>query len=280
MSPKPSLLQRYQPHLLVLVFLALFLGALGIERAALRKEAVFGAKERARNLTEILQQNIEVGGPLWRLLADLDDPRSYTYLNELVQHDLRELGLAKVKFYDLEGRIVYAEDPTLRGQDHSHKEPFLRARSGEEVSVLVAPKAYRDAYGAEITSSLVETYLPVYGRGGEITQVMEAYQDFDPVLARVRAQTLRTALLLGMMLIAALGAVLLLQRRIRTLASEVETLESFLPICAYCKKIRVESENEPDQWVAVDHYMMEREIAEFSHGICDDCVQKHFPEDA
>lgn len=279
MLKKPNRLQQYQPYLLVLVFLALFLGALGIEGAALRNEAVFGAKVRARNLSLILQQSIEVGGPLWRLLGELDDPRSYTYLDELVQHHLRDLGLAKVKFYDLEGRIIYAEDLALLGQDHGHKQPFLRARGGEEVSVVVAPKAYRDAYGAEVTGSLVETYLPVYGRGGEISQVMEAYQDFDPVLARVRAQTLRTALLLGMMLVAALGAVLLLQRRIHALANEVETLESFLPICAYCKKIRVETAGQPDHWVAVDHYMMEREIVEFSHGICEECMEAHFPED-
>ncbi len=45
MSAKPNLLQRYQFHLLALVFLALFLGALWIEHGALRKEAVFGAKE-------------------------------------------------------------------------------------------------------------------------------------------------------------------------------------------------------------------------------------------
>ena len=119
-----------------------------------------------------------MGGPLWRLLGELDDPCSYTYLDELVRHHLKELDLAKVKFYDLEGRILYAEDPALLGQNHSHKQAFLRARSGEEVSVLVAPKEYRDAYGTTATSSLVETYLPVYGRGGEISQVMEAYQNF------------------------------------------------------------------------------------------------------
>ena len=100
------------------------------------------------------------------------------------------------------------------------------------------------------------------------------------MLVRIRAPSQRTGLLLGVMVLAALGAILLLQRQIRTLATAVETLESFLPICAYCKKIRVESEGEPDQWVAVDHYMMEREIVEFSHGICEECLKEHFPEDA
>ena len=56
--------------------------------------------------------------------------------------------------------------------------------------------------------------------------------------------------------------------------AEVKTLRGILPICSYCKKIRTE----PETWVAIDNYMRRHSEAEFSHGVCPECLRKHFPE--
>lgn len=56
--------------------------------------------------------------------------------------------------------------------------------------------------------------------------------------------------------------------------SEVKTLSGMLPICASCKKIR----NDKGYWEQIEHYIGERSKAEFSHGICPDCVKKLYPE--
>ncbi len=55
---------------------------------------------------------------------------------------------------------------------------------------------------------------------------------------------------------------------------EVKTLRGILPICAYCKKIRTD----PETWMAVEIYIRKHSEAEFSHGVCPDCLRRHFPE--
>jgi len=52
------------------------------------------------------------------------------------------------------------------------------------------------------------------------------------------------------------------------------TLGSFLPICANCKKIR----EDDDSWTAIEVYIRDRSETEFSHGICPECEKKLYPE--
>ncbi|MFC1495245.1 DUF3365 domain-containing protein, partial [Thermodesulfobacteriota bacterium] len=55
---------------------------------------------------------------------------------------------------------------------------------------------------------------------------------------------------------------------------EVKTLSGLLPICAHCKKIR----DDKGYWQQVESYIGKRSGAEFSHGICPDCIKEHYPE--
>ena len=59
----------------------------------------------------------------------------------------------------------------------------------------------------------------------------------------------------------------------KTLA-EIKTLKGLLPICSSCKKIRDDSNN----WVQMEVYVRDRTDADFSHGICPDCVRKLYPD--
>jgi len=54
----------------------------------------------------------------------------------------------------------------------------------------------------------------------------------------------------------------------------VNTLGSFLPICASCKKIR----EKDGSWVSIEAYISDRSETEFSHGICPDCAKRLYPE--
>ena len=63
-------------------------------------------------------------------------------------------------------------------------------------------------------------------------------------------------------------------QELRTTLEEVKTLRGFIPICANCKKIR----NDDGFWQQVDTYIHEHTGAEFSHGICPECVKKLYPE--
>jgi phosphoserine phosphatase RsbU/P len=54
--------------------------------------------------------------------------------------------------------------------------------------------------------------------------------------------------------------------------AHVERLQGFLPICAYCKKVR----NDGDFWQQIEHYIAERaEQLFFSHSICPSCYEEH-----
>jgi PleD family two-component response regulator len=56
--------------------------------------------------------------------------------------------------------------------------------------------------------------------------------------------------------------------------SNVKTLSGLLPICSYCKKIR----NATGGWEWVEVFIQNRTNANFSHGVCPDCLKEHFPE--
>ena len=55
---------------------------------------------------------------------------------------------------------------------------------------------------------------------------------------------------------------------------DVKTLKGLLPICASCKKIR----DDMGYWNQIESYIQQHSDAEFSHGICPECVKKLYPD--
>ena len=55
---------------------------------------------------------------------------------------------------------------------------------------------------------------------------------------------------------------------------KVKVLSGLLSIGASCKKIR----NEQGQWEGLEVYIRNRSAADFSHGLCPECLQKFYPE--
>ena len=55
---------------------------------------------------------------------------------------------------------------------------------------------------------------------------------------------------------------------------EVKTLRGIIPICSICKKIR----DDKGFWERIEHYFQKHFLADFTHGICPDCANKHYPE--
>jgi len=56
--------------------------------------------------------------------------------------------------------------------------------------------------------------------------------------------------------------------------AEVKTLSGMLPICSSCKKIR----NDEGYWQQIDEYISAHSDLDFTHGICNGCVKKLYPE--
>ena len=58
--------------------------------------------------------------------------------------------------------------------------------------------------------------------------------------------------------------------RILRFATQVSQLETFLPICSYCKKIR----DDKNYWQQIESYINKRTGTDFSHSVCPDCYQR------
>ncbi len=56
--------------------------------------------------------------------------------------------------------------------------------------------------------------------------------------------------------------------------AQVKQLKGLLPICMYCKKIR----NDENYWQQIEEYVGEHSDADFSHSICPECLEEHYPE--
>jgi hypothetical protein len=58
----------------------------------------------------------------------------------------------------------------------------------------------------------------------------------------------------------------------REMARKVKVLEGFLPICSFCKKIR----DGGDGWHQLEQYITRNSEAQFSHGCCPTCMERHY----
>ena len=61
---------------------------------------------------------------------------------------------------------------------------------------------------------------------------------------------------------------------LRQALDQIKTLSGILPICMHCKKIR----DDKGSWNRMEIYIRDRTEAEFSHGICPECMKKLYPE--
>lgn len=58
------------------------------------------------------------------------------------------------------------------------------------------------------------------------------------------------------------------------LTMQVKVLHGFIRVCSACKKI----EDEHGRWMAWEVYIGHRSEADFTHGICNECALKLYPE--
>ncbi len=56
--------------------------------------------------------------------------------------------------------------------------------------------------------------------------------------------------------------------------AHVKTLQGILPICMHCHKIK----NDQQSWEKLEKYIAEHSDAQFSHGLCPECLKKYYPD--
>lgn len=102
-------------------------------------------------------------------------------------------------------------------------------------------------------------------RSGGVDYIAKPFRQ-EEVLSRVNTHLqLRRLAIAQEQLIAKLNAAL----------AEVDTLRGLLPICSYCKKIK----DEKGAWKKLETYIRTHTQANFSHGICPECLKKTLESD-
>lgn len=92
----------------------------------------------------------------------------------------------------------------------------------------------------------------------------------DLQLVRSRTQSI---LLIVLSLFLVSGGIVALYLHRKQL--QIKTLQGLIPICAHCKSIRTDS----GYYQKLETYISEHSDAQFSHGICPDCYEKHYSDD-
>jgi phosphoserine phosphatase RsbU/P len=82
------------------------------------------------------------------------------------------------------------------------------------------------------------------------------------------ASELRARLQVGVRLIALQQSLATRVKELQAALDQVKQLHGMLPMCAWCKKVRTDS----NYWQQIDEYITEHSEASFSHGICPQCV--------
>ena len=89
--------------------------------------------------------------------------------------------------------------------------------------------------------------------------------DFGELLARVEV---------GRRMVEMQGVLACKVEELREALDQIKTLRGIVPICMNCKKIR----DDQGFWNQVEVYVCAHTEAEFSHGICPECMKELYPE--
>ena len=65
-----------------------------------------------------------------------------------------------------------------------------------------------------------------------------------------------------------------LLQELKEALAKVKLLSGFLPICSSCKKIR----DDKGYWQQIEAYISEHSDTRFSHGLCNECAKRLYPE--
>jgi hypothetical protein len=84
----------------------------------------------------------------------------------------------------------------------------------------------------------------------------------------------------GLVNIILFGFLILYIHYLNDALSNIKTLESILPICSNCKKIRKPDTDSQimNSWQPLESYITEMTASQFTHGICPDCAAKLYPQ--
>jgi len=185
------------------------------------------------------------------LIAD-DDPIS----RRLAQHALAGCG----------ADVATAED------GHA---AWLQIQERSQSIVLILDRMMPGIDGIDLCrgARLLPAFPPLYivmvtsaSETADVTEGLDAGAD-DYVVKPFKAAELRARAQVGMRMVALQESMARRLAELERALTNVKQLRGLLPMCSYCKKIRVDDK----YWQQLEGYLTDHSDAEFSHGICPEC---------
>ncbi len=133
-------------------------------------------------------------------------------------------------------------------------------------------RAIKEEGGSSLTYVIM---LTVKHEPEEIAQALEAGAD-DFVTKPFNAVELQARIKAGVRTVRLQKALIKNIVELEDALDHVEQLRGILPICAWCKKVRDDS----NYWESVEEYVRKHSKAVFTHSICPECIKKNYPEEA
>lgn len=136
--------------------------------------------------------------------------------------------------------------------------------------------------GAEVCRKVRETerdcstyiiLLTALGRKEDIITGLEAGAD-DYVTKPFDMQELHARIKVGQRIIELQSTLSNRILELQDAMTHIKTLQGILPICMHCHKISDSHES----WLKLEEYVEGHSDAQFSHGLCPECLEKYYPE--
>jgi sigma-B regulation protein RsbU (phosphoserine phosphatase) len=123
---------------------------------------------------------------------------------------------------------------------------------------------------AQTLSAYPPVYIVMVTSAGEVTDLEAGLGADDFIPKPFNVAELRARANVGLRMLALQESLARRVTELEAALSSVKMLRGLLPMCSYCKKIRVDDK----YWQQLEGYLSDHSEAQFSHGICPDC----FPE--
>ncbi len=154
---------------------------------------------------------------------------------------------------------------------------ILEAEDGPKLAVLdwVMP----EMYGPEVCRRIrkLKRSEPVYlilltakGLKEDVVEGLEAGAN-DYITKPFDSEELRARVQVGRQMAELQSLMAARVRQLEEAMAHIKTLQGFIPICSYCKKIR----DDKNYWQQIESYLADHADIQFSHGICPDCYEKY-----